>query len=199
MADPPLDLERLATALQELSRFAVEHAPSRPPPTRALIVDHLGGDPTPMPIVIDQHALVDRPNLQLALDAWVAGPDRTLELLGMSSPHRGPMELELSELIVDVTWGPPLTLGPVAYSEVPVGVGRTLTCVAHALLLLTDGEHRLACLLGQSPDFGMRPPALRLEVVGADRDRSVAFLAELRQLMRRHGTASYSVVAMARF
>jgi len=196
MADPPLDLGSLAGALQELSRFAIEHAPPRPPATRAVIAEHLGADPTLMPIVIDEHGLVQRPNLQLALDAWTAEPQRSIQLVGLSSPHRGPMELGLVELIADVTWGPALNLGPVAYSEVPVGVGRTLTCVAHALLLAGDGEERLACLIGQTPDLGMRPPALRLEVVGADRDRSVAFLTELRQLMREHSVYRGQVVSL---
>ena len=197
MPDPDLDLERLATALQELSRFANEHAPPRPPPTREFIVDHLQADPTLLPIVSDEHPMVDRPNLQLALDAWAHADGRTLQMVGLASPHRGPMELGVAELIVATAWGPPIVVGPVAFSEVPVGVGATLTCVSQALLLLTDGDVRLACLVGQTPDYGMRPPALRLELIAADRDHSVAFLAELRQLMRRHSVYRGQVVSLS--
>ena len=70
MSDQPLDLAALAEAFQELSRFAMEHAPPRRSVSRQLIEDHLQVDPGVLPVVGDEHSIVERPNLQLALDAW---------------------------------------------------------------------------------------------------------------------------------
>ena len=197
MSDQPLDLAALAEAFQELSRFAIEHAPPRRSVSRQLIEDHLQVDPGVLPVVGDEHSIVERPNLQLALDAWASGEDRTLQLVGLTSPHRGPMELTLSELIAEMNWGPPVILGPVTYSEVPVGVGRTLTCVSQALLLLRDADRRFACLVGQGPDFGMRPPSIRLEVIAPEREHSVAFLTELRRLITAHSVYRGQVVSLS--
>ena len=51
---------------------------------------------------------------------------------------------------------------------VPLGAGESIACVVNALLLMRDGERRLAALISRSENR-MGAPALRLEVVARER------------------------------
>ena len=197
MAEPPFDAAGLALALQQLNEFAQAHAPAVPSAIRETLVAHFGQDPAELPIVTDEYPPVERPNLQLALDAWVAAePDRSIEALGLTVPHRGPMELGLGELLTPSPWGDVVRFGPVTYVEAPCGPGVTMSCLTTALLLIRDGDHSLAGLLVMTPDMGMRIPQLQLQVLAADAAGAAEFLAALRPLMVAHNVYRGQVLSL---
>jgi DNA polymerase III delta prime subunit len=196
MAEPQFDAAGLAVALQQLNEFAQAHAPAVPSAIRETLVAHFGQDPVELPIVTDEYPPVERPNLQLALDAWAAATGRSIEALGLTVPHRGPMELGLGELLTPSPWGNVVGFGPVSYVEAPCGPGVTMSCLATALLLLRDGDRRMAGLLTMTPDMGMRIPQLQLQVLTADASAAAAFLAELRRLMIAHNVYRGQVISL---
>jgi hypothetical protein len=99
--------------------------------------------------------------------------------MGLSAHSRGE-SVSLADLVDGRAWGP--DVGPVSYAELPVGVGRTLTCISTAVALLTDGDTRIALLLSVTNEHGMRSPRLRLEAMSPDREAAVSVLGELRRL-----------------
>jgi cell division protease FtsH len=62
--------EELAGALKRLADWAEKHAPEPEPEVRRRLRDHLGADPSDLPIVSRSLAEWDRPNFQVAIDAW---------------------------------------------------------------------------------------------------------------------------------
>lgn len=196
MAEQQIDAAGLALALRQLNEFAQTHAAAIPSAVHDALADHLGRSPRDLPRVTDQYPLVERPNLQLALDAWAAEPGRSLQIIGLSMPHGGPFEVGIAELLGDPRWLPPVTLGPVSYIEVPNGPRSTMSCLTTALLLLSDGATRLAALLAPTPDMGMKPPQLRLQALAPDAAEGASFLAEIRRLSVVHNVYRGQVISL---
>ena len=73
--------EELAAAIKHLSEWAEQHAPQPRSPVRIRLREHFGCDPAELPVVSWPLEAWDRPNLQVAIDAWLAG----------TSPPRSPM------------------------------------------------------------------------------------------------------------
>ena len=196
MAEAPFDAAGLAVALQQLNEFAQAHAPAVPSPVQESLVAHFGRDPLELPVVSDEYLEVDRPNLQLALDAWAAAPGRAVVALGLAAPHHGRMELSFAELLTSSPWGNLIGFGPLSYVEAPSGPGVTMSCLDTAMLLLSDGDLRSAGLLVMTPDMGMRTPQIQLQVLAEDATVAAAFLAELRRLMIVHNVYRGQVISL---
>ena len=94
--------EELADALKRLAAWAEQHAPKPESAVRRRLREHLGGDPRDLPIVSRALAAWDRPNFQVAVDAWAAG--REVEVVGL--PVIEGYRAGLAELVPDVGVGP---------------------------------------------------------------------------------------------
>ncbi len=116
--------------------------------------------------------------MQVALDAYLAEPGRSAETLGFSAASH--TEVSLSLLVSPGRYALAVEPGPVGRTVIELGQGRSLSYVTMALFLLTDGESRLAVLVGRQ-----RYPSQRyfVEVMTPDSEHGEAFLAELRRLM----------------
>jgi len=57
--------------------------PAGAPALLRRLQEHFGGDPARLPVVEQHFATYERPNLQLALDELLTGPERKMELLGI--------------------------------------------------------------------------------------------------------------------
>jgi hypothetical protein len=190
------DAASLAGALQQLNEFAQAHAPAVPSAIHDAMSAHFGRDPVDLPIVTDEYPLVERPNVQRAFDAWAALPGRSISTLGLASPYRGGMELSLGELLTPSSWRPLIGLGPVSFVEAPSGPSATMSCLTNALVLLSDGDRRLAGLLVSTPNMGMRTPDLKLQVLASDTTAAADFLAEFRRLMIEHNVYRGQVISL---
>lgn len=187
-----MDPLELATALKGLQEWAEANAPGRDSVLRRRIAEHLGGDPTVLPVVGEQLGEWERPNLQLALDAWGGGAGRALGVIGLSSMH-GYRE-SIAELVQPESQGPPALPGPVEYTTVTVA-DRKLVCVASGLVLLRGPAGPAVALL-RTDDHGMGS-SLSLELMAPQLEQAEGLLAELQELMAEHNVFRGRVVQVS--
>jgi ATPase family associated with various cellular activities (AAA) len=173
-----MEPEELAAAIKRLTAWAEEHAPEPEPELRERLRAHFGADPTLLPIVTRRLMAWDRPNFQVAIDAFLAG--RSSQLLGLSSVAG--YEFGLAELAGTGGWHDnAIGVRAPEHVTIPLGEDESITCVQLGLWLVGDAGERLAIMLASS-SHGMGEE-LALEVMSDDRERAEAVLAELWRLM----------------
>ena len=173
-----MEPEELAGALKRLADWAEKHAPGPEPAVRRLLREHLGADPREAPTVSRTLEAWDRPNFQLAIDAWTEG--REVEIVGLPLMHG--YRAGLAELARGSDFLAGLQPGALEHVTVPLGEHESITCVQSGFWLVRDDEGPLIAML-KSEDRGMGE-SLALEVMAPERDRAERVLAELRELMR---------------
>src|SRR3954454_13769477 len=128
--------------MDDLGQFAAEFtdfvhamalAAERPEnPVAARIRAHLGVDPATLPTTAAELPPTDHANLQLGLEATLAGA----ELIGYRARHIGYMGgSDLAQIVSGEAMLGPVDLGPVQYADVEVGDGRVVRCVAAGIYL----------------------------------------------------------------
>jgi ATPase family associated with various cellular activities (AAA) len=170
--------EELAAALVRLKAWAEENAPEPEPPVRTRLREHLGRDPIELPIVTRALEAGDRPNFQVAIDAWTQGRD--VEVVGL--PVMQGYRAGLAELVRGPKWMSELEFGAVAHVTVALGERESMLCVDSGVWLVRDEAGPLVLML-KSEDHGMGE-RLGLEVMVAERERGERAVAELWTLMR---------------
>jgi hypothetical protein len=147
--------------------------------------EHLGADPTTLPVVVEEFDPFEQPNLQRSLDDYVGTGGRVAALVGVAAENKRFMSLGLSDLLGRGGPGRPLAEGPVDYVNYALADGARLSCVQFGLYLVRDGEARfVAFVSGPTDRMGPRVK-LRLEVMCAVPEHGAAFLATVREGMRR--------------
>jgi ATPase family associated with various cellular activities (AAA) len=197
--EPTLSASAFGRAFRAFLEESVKGQDAEDPPFVARLADHLGEDPRGMPILAEQMSIIEHPNVQAALDAWISGDGRSAELVGMSAEQKRYEGLGFSDLITPFSGGlmgdrAPRP-GPVDYVNVPVARGRVRACVQHGLYLLYDGGIPLAALVrGPSEHGGM--PQIQIEVMAQDPEAAAGFLAEIREEMLRHNVYRGQLLAL---
>lgn len=161
--------------------WATQRAPVPEPVIRRRLREHLGEDPSGLPVVTADLLLFDRPNFQLALDRFLEGDGRESELIGLPVMHG--YRTGIAELAGVASPSRPQAPdpGPVEYETVAVG-SREVLCVKSGLWLITDGAQRLVLMLKQS-EHGPMGETLALEAMATGREIAERAVAELRSLM----------------
>jgi ATPase family associated with various cellular activities (AAA) len=173
-----MEPEQLADAIKRLTEWAERHAPEPEPEPRRRLAEHFGADPTELPIVTRPLQPWDRPNLQVALDAFLA--PRSRQLLGLVTPEGFPVGL--AELARGGTmFASVVGIGAAEHVTVPLGEGESVTCVQSGLWLAGEADDALAIALTSS-DRGMGEK-LALEVMARTRGSAEQVVAELWRLM----------------
>ena len=72
---------------------------------QARLTAHLGVSPIGLAIVSETFALHDHPNVQMAIDAYLAEPHRTFELLGVASERKRMAGIGLGDLAAPPSGG----------------------------------------------------------------------------------------------
>ncbi|MEX1157835.1 MAG: AAA family ATPase [Thermomicrobiales bacterium] len=169
------------------------------PELRARIRAHIGIEPVALPIVAEGFDTSEQPNLQLALDAWLAEEGRSGELLGVISDHRRFMGLSMSELLAPargpMMGPPPPSPGPVEYVNITIADGRVLQCVQSGLYLLRDGDEPFAASVSGPVEQGPRRE-VRVEVTARTPEAAGRLLGQLRELLRRHNVYRGHVLSL---
>ena len=156
--------------------------------------NHFGMDASTFPATRLAVAEYDRPNLQVAVDAYLSQAERSAELVGFAGPLPH-MELSLSQL---VTKGRPggwrVEVGPVGRTMIELDEGRSLACVTMGLFLIADGEDRLAVLIAPN-----RYPseASFVEAMAPELGTAEVFLEELRRLMGEQNVYRQKVISLS--
>jgi cell division protease FtsH len=183
---------QFAEAFQRLTEWAVGEARYGRSPFKERLTEHFGADPATYPLTAETIAAYDLPNLQLALDAYLADAGRQHSLIGFGGPVHH-MELSLAGLVHEFGFG--LAEGPVRRTVVPLEHGHTVTCVTIGLFLISDGDDRLAALVLQGR-HGFEEAGLRLEVIAPEQAAGERFVADIRSLMHTHNVFRGKVLAL---
>jgi hypothetical protein len=197
--EPTLSASAFGRAFRDFLEESVKGQEPKDPPFVARLADHLGADPRGRPILAEQMSVIEHPNVQAALDAWISGNGRSAELVGMSAEQKRYQGLGFSDLITPVSGGlmgdrAPRP-GPVDYVNVPVARGSVRACVQHGLYLLRDDEIPLAALVRGPSEHG-EMPQIQIEVMAPDPEAAAGFLAEIREGMIRHNVYRGQLLAL---
>ncbi len=189
-----MEPEELAGAIKRLVEWAERHAPEPEPPLRLRLREHFERDPAELPVVSRPLEAWDRPNLQVAIDAWLA--DRTFELVGV--PFMEGYRAGLAELVRGGAWSAELDLGGVEHVTVPLGGEESITCVQAGMWLVRDGDEPIVVMLGSGGGIGGgMGDGLTLEAMAAERETAEAVLAGLRRLMAERNVYRGRVLELA--
>jgi hypothetical protein len=134
-----MEPEELAGAIKRLTDWAARHAPEPEAEPRLRLREHFDADPLELAVVSRPLQAWDRPNFQLAIDAFLAGA--TAELLGIPLPEG--LALGLTELARGGgIFGSAIVIGEPERVAVPLGEGESVTAggcssCAHAISTTT--------------------------------------------------------------
>src|SRR5258708_7002590 len=106
---------------------------------------HLSGDPALMPVLEQDLAVYERPNLHLAIEELIKDLADPRELIGIvaQNSYESPRLAKLSRASTTRYY----ETGPVEYIDLPLADGRQLACVKCGLYLLRDADGPIALLL----------------------------------------------------
>lgn len=175
-------------------------AAAAPPigPLLTRIEAHLGHDPAALPVIGEEFDAFEHPNVQVALDDFLAGTGRTAELVGIGLDNKRFMSLGLSDLLgrSSAFGRPPLAEGPVDYVNFHLAHDRVLPCVQFGLYLVTDGDARqLIFVAGPSDSNGPRRK-VRVEVLAPRAEEAQALLGTLIAAMTRLNVYRGQVISL---
>ena len=171
--------------------FAAEHKESE---ITVRLREHLGADPKELPTTGADFPLTEHANLQLAIDAVLSDA----EIVGFTARHAGFGSVGLAELVAGQGMTGPISVGPVQYTDVEVGDGRVIQCVASAMFLTTYEGEAVALVLSRGGDHPMAPSALKLEGVSSRHGMVSELLRELRAAMSERNVFRGRIISLHR-
>ena len=182
-----MEPEELAAAIKALTAWAERNAPVPEPLLRRRLREHLAVEPTTLEVLSEDLSRYDHVNVQVALDALSADDGTDVETIGLSL-ERG-FRASLAEIAQETGMYGSFEPGPVEYASIDVG-DRVISCIQAGLLLVAEGDERLAVTLSPDEDAG-----LRLEAMATRRMFAEAWLERLHALMDEHNVYRGKVVA----
>ena len=167
------DFARLVRSLlDEVDEDAGATPISRP------IQAHLGGTGAELEVFGEELPAFELANLQVALDAALARPGFSATTIGITGQARRFSDISLSDLLTTQH----LSVGPPEYVNAPIGPGRTLPCLAWAVLLVTSHAGPICVFVRRGDEHGP-VPGLTVQAIGLDRDAARRLLDDVRALM----------------
>ncbi len=158
-----------------------------------LLASHLGTGDATLPIAKGTWPAYDQVNVQAGLDAWLAEPGRTHQLVGLARfRHR---DFSLADLLQggDQPWNP--GVGSVATEALPAGPdGTTRACVQCGIYLATDADGAVA-LLVRGPEKHGSVDGVELEVTCSPPGRATEIVGQIRALALRDNVFRGNVIA----
>lgn len=169
------------------------------------LAEHLGVDPIGLSSIAESFETWEHANVQAALDAYLAQPGHSAQLVGVLGGQKRAFGVGLSDLLVtralSVAGMPSAGTGsgPVDYVNLAAGPGRTLACIQFGVALVRGAHGDLAVLVRTADErSGPMGARVTVEVMAPDPDRATAFLGRLRDLMVEHNVYRGQVVSLAR-
>ncbi len=183
------EAERFVEAVVQVASMADRVLPKRSTPLARRLSEHLGGVADDVSTTSMSTPIVERVNVQLALNAYAETVDR-FEVIGLQSDIMNYGGASLAAMLTGAWNGP----GEAARQYVALGVDvdETIDCL-HAGLILTDIDGSPIVALVYGREMGL--PQLVVEVVGAAPAAAAAFLERLRELMHEHNAFRGKVVS----
>lgn len=177
----------MAAAIKALTDWAERNAPQPEPLLRRRLREHLGVDAATLEVLSEELSRYDHVNVQVALDALSNETGVAIEVIGLSVEHG--FRASLSEIAQQGHYegSDP---GPVEYARIDVG-DRVISCIQAGLLLVAEGDERLAVLLSPEEEES----GLRLEAMAPRRAYAEDWLERLHALMHERNAYRGKVVA----
>ncbi|CAA9233103.1 MAG: Cell division protein FtsH [uncultured Blastococcus sp.] len=152
-----------------------------------ILAGHLGPAATTFEVVEETWQAYDHVNVQAGVDAWLADPRRTWELVGVANFQHAMFGLgdlvaavEGSQDPVGLTPGNPATVNLASGPD-----GEVRPCLRCGIYLVTEGGVRTALLLrGPRPEFGF--PQVSLQVVSTEARATRRVAGEIRTAALDH-------------
>lgn len=199
MSEGDLSPSHFGSAFKAFMDAVVAQAAPPSSPLLERIAAHLGTDPTQLPVIAEEFDTFEQPNIQVALDAYLSGPDRRADLVGVAAESKRFMAIGLSDFVSRSAMPirPALAEGPVDYVNFHLAGDRVLACVQFGLYLISAGDARFVALVyGPSERMGPRP-RIRIEIMSTRRETIGEFLAELGENMRRLNVYRGHVISLS--
>jgi hypothetical protein len=162
---------------------AAPAAPDVEPNLLRRLREHFGGDPARLPVVEQEFAAYERPNLHLAIEETLGEPGRRAELIGLLVLEQY-REARLA-LFTHPASARHFEEGPVKYVDVPLADGQQLACVKRGLYLFHD-DQPVAMLVTESGHHLV--PQVTAEVMAPTQGLAQDFVRRLTRQVR-HGKA----------
>lgn len=174
-----------------------------PKDLRQKIVDHMGKDPSGLPIVTEQFDRYNHPNLQMALDELSSKDGRSTSILGIQGGVLNGLtgvalhDLLASQSVASFVFGG-VKEGSVQYMNIALDKGRKLPCVLGGLYLIS-GPCKLVVMVrqGSAMDF-MGASPLNIDVMAEDRAAAEDFVKEVQRFIGKHNVYRGKVLSMDR-
>jgi hypothetical protein len=180
-----------------LRRFVAQARADERPSFERIVGDHLGVPPRDLPVVEERWAPYEHVNVQAALDVWLHEAGRTAETVGMTNyRHRGPFGLgDLISPDEGDMYGHGPRPGNISRVAKPTGPdGETLECLRAAIILVSEGEDRIA-LLYRGSDRESDMYGVTIEAVANRSDLAARTTGRLRELAHEHNVYRGQVVS----
>jgi len=145
---------------------------------------HFRADPAKLPVVEQNFAFYERPNLHLAIEELFNPPEWNAKPIGIVVPEEY-HSVTLSKLSQRVS-AQRFQEGPVEYIDVPLAGDRHLACVKRGLYFLSADNVPIVMLISQ--EQYSRNPSIVVEVMAVDRGAAEGFVRRVTRLTR-HGNA----------
>jgi hypothetical protein len=194
-----IDLKGFGASFKGFMDQMAQQAPDVEPELLRRAREHFGQHPATLPVVAEEFARHEHPNLHLAIEAYLGGRERSADLLGVTVAFQMFGGMKLSQLFSPgsgvMKGSDAAQVGPVEYNNVSLDDGRVLACVSTGLYFVREGERRLAVLVTAPSErpFGSGPT---VQVMAADRAQAEAVLAELRNTMRARSVYRGRVISL---
>jgi ATP-dependent 26S proteasome regulatory subunit len=193
-----LSPEDFGASFQDFMKQMVQQAPAEGPVFLRRLRAHFEQEPATLPVVSETFAEHEHPNVQTALDAWLAEPGRSADVVGIVDEHAW-LGVSLARLVAPkaaaMMGGGEPSEGPVQYVNLSLDEDRILTCVQRGLYFVRAGEERLAVLL-QGPMRERHFTKATVEVMAGRRESAEKFLAELRNMIRQRNVYRGHVLSL---
>jgi cell division protease FtsH len=163
----------------------------RSSPLADLLAAHLAVDPSSLSVVVEPMTSAQRPNLQVALDAFLAAPERRSTIVGLQSPNRAHEGVSFAQAL-QREWSM-LTIGAPEFSEISLGEGEVLPCLDFGIYLVHEDDHPFAILVSKAAAYNPQVQQ-RVEVIAQTPERASEMIAELRRLMRERNVYRGKIV-----
>jgi AAA+ superfamily predicted ATPase len=155
---------------------------------RSKIAEHMGRDPAELQIVTEEFEAYNHPNLQLAINEFIAVAGRSAKLLGVQGGAVNFMGTGMSEIVAQRTLVNSVGFGgakegPVQYTNVEINTEDKLPCVNAGLYLINDSTKLTVLLRTANAMFGGGGP--QLEVLAENRVAAEEFISFIRHAVSR--------------
>jgi hypothetical protein len=196
--DDHLRLSDLGKLARRTRRRIVGAARAGDRPTfTGLLAAHLEGPLEHLDVVEESWPAYDHVNVQIGLEAWLAGPGRSHQLVGMVNYRHQQFGLEDLLRPGSDPYGP--TPGNVSWTSLASGPdGQVHRAVSAGIYLVTDGDTQAAVLLlaaDASGGMGMGMGSTRMQVVADSTEAAADIASEIRRLSVQHNVFRGQVIS----